>query len=413
MNNVNLLSSTSHVETPFIAVTIGEYTFGVYDKITQKKYGTKNLYNLNRIKYPNYIKALTITKLNGKVNNYSLNLEYTITEEDDPNFFEKVFSSVSKSRKIIFSYGDLSLPNSIYRDEEAIIMKVSSSFDIASSKISYTVTAISNSTLLTTGAYTFRERFDKPSNIIRELLYNESYGLLNIFPGMRDIALVDRFNLIPDNDIAVNLDLKTNISILDYLSYLVNNMTASNDNNIKKDIIYILTIADDTSGTFNGPYFKIVTTDRRVEDTLAYVIDIGYPSQNAVIDFNVENDETYSILYDYQEKLNPQEYVQRINNRGEIEEIYAPILSSGNEEYETREEDKSWWSKITEYPIKCSITLKGLLKPALLMTHVKLNVIFFGKKHIASGLYAVTKQQDSINESGFKTTLNLLRISGD
>ena len=31
MSNINLLSTTSYVSTPFIKVTIGNYTFGVYD----------------------------------------------------------------------------------------------------------------------------------------------------------------------------------------------------------------------------------------------------------------------------------------------------------------------------------------------------------------------------------------------
>jgi hypothetical protein len=162
-----------------------------------------------------------------------------------------------------------------------------------------------------------------------------------------------------------------------------------------------------------GPYFKIVQTNSNIKDVEAYTLDIGWPGQSLVTDFRVENDETYSIYYDYQSQLHPEEYIQRLNNRGEIEEVYAPIISSGNENYITRENDKTWWSKVTSYPIKCSVTIKGLLKPALLMSYVKLNVLFFGKKHISSGLYVVTKQQDNIGMSGYRTTLNMIRIAGD
>lgn len=65
---------------------------------------------------------------------------------------------------------------------------------------------------------------------------------------------------------------------------------------------------------------------------------------------------------------------------------------------------------MTQYPISCSVTLKGLLRPAILLTYVKLNVYFYGKKHIASGLYIVTRESDYIDESGSKTTLKLTRI---
>jgi hypothetical protein len=69
---------------------------------------------------------------------------------------------------------------------------------------------------------------------------------------------------------------------------------------------------------------------------------------------------------------------------------------------------------VTEYPIKASIELKGLLRPALLMAYVKLNVYYFGKKHINSGTYVITQQVDDISMTGgFKTTLSLVRIAGD
>lgn len=47
------------------------------------------------------------------------------------------------------------------------------------------------------------------------------------------------------------------------------------------------------------------------------------------------------------------------------------------------------------------------------MTYVKLNVLFYGQKHIASGVYIITKQTDSVDDSGFKTALTMTRISGD
>ncbi|MBO7078480.1 MAG: hypothetical protein J6W64_01560 [Bacilli bacterium] len=48
------------------------------------------------------------------------------------------------------------------------------------------------------------------------------------------------------------------------------------------------------------------------------------------------------------------------------------------------------------------------------MTYVRLNVIFpGGHKHISSGLYIITSQTDTVDESGYSTQLGLTRISGD
>ena len=68
---------------------------------------------------------------------------------------------------------------------------------------------------------------------------------------------------------------------------------------------------------------------------------------------------------------------------------------------------------MTQYPIKASIVLRGLLRPAILLSPVKINVYIYGRKDVSSGLYAITNQEDSISESGITTTLQLIRISGD
>lgn len=413
MSSLNLLGHTTRVETPFVKVIIGDFTFGVFEKQDLKRgIDEMGVYRLQKVKYPNFIQSLNISKINGKVNQYTLNITYPITQNDDPNFFEKVFSSVSKTRKIIFSYGDMSAPTYIYRNEQAIITNISTNFNALGSTISYVVSAVSSSIMAMSGAWTFSSQFAKPSDVIMDILYQDKYGLLEVFPGMRDKGNVQMKQLIPGNDVAVDIYRKVNISALEYLTYLVSIMTTDKDT-IKKSKIFTLTIVDDTSGDFEGPYFKVSAVSKLKDDLQTYEIDIGYPSQNIIMAFSVENNETYSIFYDYQKKINDAEYVQRINDQGEIEEVYAPVVSSKNEYFETNESDKTWWTKVTEYPISASITLKGLLRPAILMTHVRLNVYYYGRKHISSGLYIVTAQEDQIDFNGYRTTLKLLRVSSD
>lgn len=68
---------------------------------------------------------------------------------------------------------------------------------------------------------------------------------------------------------------------------------------------------------------------------------------------------------------------------------------------------------MTQFPISVSITLQGLLRPTILMSYVHLNTLFYGRKHISSGYYIITKQTDTIDAGGFKTTLKLTRVAGD
>ena len=410
---LSLLGTTSLVQTPFIKVTIGKYTFGYYNKSSASGVDNNGAYTLNKITYPNYIQSLNISKVNGTVNRYTLKMAYAVTENDDPNFFEKVFSSISKTRKIIFSYGDLSTPSFCYRDEEAIVINIDNDFDLASSKIIYTISAVSTGKLSSMGSYAFPGKMAKPSDEIKRILYDSRYGLLEVFYGMRDRELVEFHNLIASNDKVVKIESRTNISVLDYLSYLVSCMTnALSPDSIIKKSIYSFVVVDEISDLFRGPYFKVVELNRASMDSYstAYSIDVGYPSQNVVMSFKIDDNESYSLYYNYNEELSDSSYVQRINDNGEIEEVFAPTISSGNALRVTTEADKTWWTKVTQYPIKATITFKGLLRPAILMTHVKLNIYFYGKKYIGTGVYVVTEQTDSISFDGFKTTLKMLRV---
>lgn len=397
----NLLATPNYVQTPIIQVKIGQYEFGVFDK-DKKGYQ----------RYPNYIQSLEILKINGQVNSYTLTLNYPVTDKNDPNFFEKVFSSVSQSRAIEFTYGDAASPKFLYRQESAIITRVRSNFQLESSTIIYTISAISQCALGLSGTYSFPAGKKKPSDEIYRILQDPYYGLQDLFTGMRNISKVKMSGIIPMNDVSQTIEKKDNISVIDYLQYLVSLMSPKAGDK-KLGSIYILSFVDDVTEEFDGPYFKITQVDAKIEHPEAFQLDIGYPGSNYVFNFNVDNDENYSIYYDYQKKLHPQEYVSRINADGDYEEVYAPVLSSNNSSHNTAEDDKTWWTKVTQYPIKASVTIKGLLRPAVLMTYIRLNIIMFGQKHINSGLYIITKQVDKVDGSGYQTTLNMTKISGD
>ncbi len=421
---LSLLSSSARVQTPWIKVTIGNYTFGVFSKTESKQKDDSGYYYTNaNIQYPNYIQRLEIIKINGQVNQYTLSLTYPVTQTSDPNFFEKVLSSVSKTRKIIFSYGDMSMPNYVYKNEEAIITKVKQNFNIkGGGEIAYTITAVSSAALNSGISKTFQGRKAKPSEVIKQLVKDTQYGLRDLFTGMNSSNL-DR--LIAGDDKEVTLEAKRNISPIDYISYLVSCMIpagfttpqwASTD-------IYILTMHDDATYDqrtvsdleIQGSYFKVERVSYKTNQSDAFQIDIGFGNTGTIVtEFSVTDDENYALLYDYNTQVDTDPYVTRIDNNGNTYSVYAPTITSKNDRFITRPEDLTWWTKMTKYPIKATITVQGLLRPAILMSHVRLNVIYpGGRKHISSGLYLVTQQRDVIDGNGYRTTLSLAKISGD
>lgn len=271
---------------------------------------------------------------------------YAIRNGDDPNFLEKVFSSISDTRKITLSYGDSSLPNFIYKNEEALITEIKSNTNIQSSVITYTLTCTSTTLSLGAGTFNFGKVHMKPSDRIKQLLLDPSKGLQDIFYGMRNYDLILSKGLIAGDDIPVDIEAQTHVSILQYLKYLVDCMTSdkTSSNSIINKTRYVLTVVDDTSQIFSGPYFKVtkIQSNQTSIDALdVYELEIGTHSKDMIKDFQIEDNETYSILYKYSQETNQSNYIYRINNEGSIDYNYSPSLSNSSQLLKTSAADKT------------------------------------------------------------------------
>ena len=419
--NRKLLSSQARIQVPWVKVTIGNYTFGIFDEKT-KSWGKDRagFYQPFEIQFPNYIQTLEVEKINGQVNKYRLNIKYPITQHDDPNFFEKVFSSVSRTRKIIFTYGDAENPAYVYKNEEAIITKITQQFQLAGSAITYRVEAVSSSALQADGSITMLGTGDgrkvKPSDEIKKL-FRSNKSLQNTFTGM---STADLDKLIAGDDMQVEIESKRNISAIDYINYLAGCMIPEGTQSGLSKEIYVMTIYDDSITSADqamskkGPYFKVTKVSTVMDRDDAYEIDIGINTSTIVRDFQIEQNENYSMYYEYQNLAHPENYVRRIGADGLWEDKYAPTSMMREDKFDIKSNDQVWWTKATQFPINASIQIQGLLRPATLMQYVKLNVIFpGGNKHLSSGLYIVTSQVDNIGPNGYATNLKLTRIKGD
>lgn len=414
MATIRLNSVPTLVESPFIIVTIGKYTLGSY---TGNK-TTTSLGMLAQVNFPNFVNSLNITKVNGTVNTYTIGIVYQIAPGDDPNLIDKIFSSVSATRKLSLSYGDWRNPASIYKEETALITNVTSSLDMSASKITYTVQCVSDALSLASAVYDFPAREAKPSDIIKEMLKDVSYGLLSVFKGMVDFQRVLTNGLIASNDKKVKIEARQNMNIIEYLNFLVGAMTpvdSKSEDTIIQAGNYYLAIHDDITNALGGTYFEVkeVKADTKVSNYDVYEVDVGYPGDNFVTQFNLTNNQQYTILYDYAGKIEQTKYIYSIDNNGQLSTQYAPSIARSKSLYKVTEQNKNWWTKVTQFPIEATLTIKGLTRPSILMSQVRINTVMYGQKHISSGLYIITKHQDKLDSNGYTTTLTLLRIGGD
>lgn len=407
VNNKLTLNSQS-VEAPYVMLSIGGYTIGTYGASDDK--------------YPNHIESMQISKTNGQINLYTINIIHQIRFGEDPNVIDKILAS-HKFKKIGIVYGD-STSQQEFREADAIITNVKCNRDYASKKLSYTIQATSAGQLVTTYTTNFSSVTDKPSNVIRNMFYGGgtvSNLLLNAFPGMQNQLMVEQYGLIPTNDRVLNIEAQDGVNPIEYINYLVANMSNATQNGTIRDSLYYVNYRDDNTSKFGGSYVQINEVQRKAEQVKydgksanIYEVTIGYPDDALVLDFQINTDLCWSLLYDkagHGANIGTiSEYSYSVDNEGVVTRDYsAPLLSTSDT---MNEISKNWWTHQVNFPIQAKLTIRGLLKPSMLTDYIIIDVKFYGQTHIASGIYTITSQTDSLSANGFRTTLGLTRIGG-
>lgn len=377
------------VEAPYFEVSIGGVKFG----------------STNKKKVPNYVKSITVEKTNASVSEYTIQLIHQIRVGDNPNYIDSALSTEGFN-KIQIKYGNANT-GQIFSDNEALIVEVVENFDFTNCNIIYNIKAVSTSATSVSSKRNYPKYTGQPSKKIKQVLYDSSSGLLNAFPGMKNKTWVESKNLIPTNDAVVTVGAVENVSPIEYISLLCAMMVNSADKNKETaSSIYVLTVNDSPSGS----QFKI-TEVKTVSSTTApfmYEVNVGYPDDNFVLDFQLHNNFAYSVIYEGSKSIPRYDY--SINASGGIEVGKIPSYYK-NEDDAVGE--KTLWSSLTRYPIEATLIVRGLLQDSLLMQYVRVNQYLYGAKRINSGMYIVLGQVDSIGNGVYNTALKLLRVAGD
>lgn len=405
---MELLSGGNWVQVPYIVAEIDGVKLGAFSQQSKKVMLQNGGMLVDQSIYPNFVKSLTVERnANGAVNKYLLNLSYQVMEGNDPNFLEKLFSRAKNGRRIKISYGDMMNPVHAYKQEECLISNVNRRIDSINARIDYSIQAVSATALKIGNTFTFGGKTARPSSVIREIIYDSKYGMLDVLPGMKNRERVDSLGLLNANDKVVTIYPKQNITVLKYLEYLVTCMKDTDD--FLQDGFYILSFNADEKNEVGGSYLKLVKSNER-KNSDEFDVTIGYPSVTDVIDFQITTNEMYSILYDYAGKDEQQSYAREINDQGQIVNVYRNPIAIDPNLQRTTDSASTWWTQMVNYPISAEMKIKGLIRPVILTSAVNIKQYFYGKLFTTSGRYRITSQQDSVDENGYYTTLGLIRV---
>lgn len=405
---MDLLTSMNWVQSPFIVAEIDGVKLGAFSRATKRVQLQNGGMLLDQTIYPNFVQGLTVEKnANGAVNRYNLTLAYQVMAGDDPNFLEKLFSRVKEGRRIKFSYGDMMNPVHAFREEECLISDITRSINARNARIDYSITAVSTTALKIGSTFTFAGRTARPSTVLREIVYDSQYGILDVLPGMKNREKVEAMGLLNANDISTTLYPKNGVTVLEYLDYLVSCMKDTED--FIQDGIYMLAYDSDENNQLGGAYLKLIKTNER-RNADEFDLSIGYPGQTDVFDFQITENEMYSILYDYSGTEDQPSYAREINNKGQIVSVYKTPIATDPVLQRTTDTASTWWTQMVNYPLTGTLRIRGLIRPVILTSAVNIKQYFFGQLFTTSGRYIVTRQSDVVDSSGYYTELGIMRV---
>lgn len=390
-NTTNLPVISVAVEAPYFEVEMGGVKIGGY----------------HNNKIPNYVKSLTVKKVNGSINEYSFLLIHQIRPGDNPNYIDNILSGTGFNY-INIRYGNANT-GQIFSDYKAMITNVTQTFDFTNCNIIYNVSATSLAAATAAEKYNFSEYTGKISDRIRWLLYESTTNILDVFPAMTDKLFVEQNGLIPTNDDVVNVGPQTNISSVDYLTTLVSKMSSNPAGAVVglASSLFLMTVSDKAKS--GGNYFKITEVKpNSISTPFMYEVNIGYPDDNFVLDFSVKNNFAWAVAYEGAKRIVKYDY--NIDGLGNLQKQKIPA-------YYVQEEDelgyRNLWTTLTRFPLNATLTVRGLLEDSLLLQYIKVNCIMYGAKRITSGVYIVTEQEDKIGNGVYSTTLSLTKVAGD
>ena len=390
----DLLSYPNLVEAPFIEVELNGVTIGGYG----------NEEDL----YPNHIVSLEIDKINGRINQYTINITNQVRQGEDPNFIDSLLSRTGIRNKVKIKYGD-SAYGAFYKEDEAYIIDATFKEDVTSSRIDYSIKAVSSVVEIQETRFNFPAIQSKPSTEIIKLLYDDkktSSLVKDVLKGMENKQQTLAKGYIPTDDAELFIPGCDEASVEDRLKQLVSYMYDP----VSPESSYFLSFED--SGDDNA-YFKITKVSRtaNTDDAVknCYYVDVGYPGNSFVTNFSISSDVYWPMFKNYSDEIPNYSYDIDYNGNLITKEVSPITIDDNFNTHSIRLE--RWWGFVSSYPISATLTIKGLMKPILLIENVYIHAQFYGKKDIAEGIYTIVGQHDSISGNGYTTTLTLLKVS--
>lgn len=373
---------------------------------------SQNLYG----NHANYMLSLENVKNgSGCVNSFTVSIAYVPKFGDDPDLIDKALSFSDRKCTLQYGYGV-----DDFHTDEYVGQILDYSVEIRNNMLYYTITGYSSITPLIDSKLSF-DAIDstadsesrRPTVVAKNAI--EKY--------LTEYKISDYKVVVDDNvkDLAEDsIEAASDISLFDYVSSilkLARDETQPNTEEVELNerITYTYTISDYNNSS--GKSINITKIDPSEEQSIKIIFNWMDKNDNLVIDFKTDFSGAILLNRNYvtQDGVSVDKYT--INEKGEAEKVTTKVKESSYTSGSTSDKDASstsyTWAEAVQHSYTATLSLVGIPCEIPLGTIIEVVPLIYGKPHHTQGRYMVTKTTDTLDSSGFRTTLEMFKLNAE
>ena len=352
----------------------------------------------------------------GQANSFSVSLVYVPKPWQSPNFLESVFDGVTYyDRKIYLRFGYSGVPQYDLRSPWYECILTDYSISIRDNYVYYTINGVSSLTQMRESKLCFNKtrKMEHPLWLIEWAcsVYLKDYQVV-YDDGIHEHTEQRAFEPMYD------------VNIFEYFDTICALVTDKDD----PTAIYWWEVSDvqDDKTIFvhrtSMKDYKALNIDGKVtyidNQALGIVFDWGGNATNYdhnTLIFSFETQYKGSVnLATGKDNNNESLIVDRysIDSSGKTIKVQSPRdihVADRAQEYSNMYNRQ--WTKAVNWTYEATMEVMGIPNDIPIGAILEINPIFYTQKHFTSGFYMITGAKTYLNESGFKTTLNLIRYA--
>lgn len=382
---------------------------------------SQNLYGSSA----NYMLSLENVKNgSGSANSFTISIVYVPKPGEDADIIDKELSFTD--RKCILQYGYDNGVDKLYTDEYTGQI-LDYSVEVRNGMLYYTITGYSGITPVIDNKLSFDAIVPdilegnnsayvdsgktRPSQAAQKAIKDtfEKYGIKDY-----KVYIAEDVKDLPED----RIEGASDVTLFQYVDSVLAQARDETQPDLSTvdlaDRITYTYVISDVEGSQN---ITIIKQDPKAEQSTKIIFNWMDRNDNLVIDFKTEFKGAILLNRKYSDKNNEEIEKYTLDDMGDPVVVESNVKNEsfivGNTANKDASKESTTWAKAVQHSYKATLVLQGMPCEIPIGTMIEVIPLIYGRPHHTQGKYMITKVTDTLDNSGFRTTLELVKMNAE